>query len=68
MARPELAVEDGKGAHMRAQWPRRGAPRAAAGVRAQPRLRRMTVAVDREEQIRRYEELVERSTALRGYL
>jgi len=28
----------------------------------------MTVAVEREEQIRRYEELVERSTALRGYL
>jgi hypothetical protein len=31
-------------------------------------VRRMTVAVEPEEQIRRYEELVERSTALRGYL
>jgi len=28
----------------------------------------MTVAVELEEQIRRYKELVERSTALRGYL
>jgi len=28
----------------------------------------MIVAVEPEEQIRRYEELVERSTALRGYL
>ena len=32
------------------------------------RTRRITVVVEREEQIRRYEELIERSTTLRGYL